>query len=1193
VDGYTLHQYSPDLSHERSLFPLVWIVVTTPCYILCGLLLFHRRTTFPIVARGARLLWTLSMLFYASTLAWMIPTIWFPDGMPCGIQTIALYLSLTGVLMIYAIRGWILVFRWEITQQLTLFRQRTQKGHQRSARIHQQQQQQSATPQQQPQQSQRHHRLSSLSLHATKVVPLPSAVPMPQPASGTTSISIGCNGAAATSIPTATNVHTNNKPNPSPPLSSEAPNNNSNSNDPPTHRSQAKLNHLDLLYEGAGGWYVKHRHLSESRFLNRVVGGVYAVVVLTLIIFVFWDPDIEMNGGKGTDIANVFKYGMYGQQQDPLDPNAPTFERLHSCALWSMKIMIIRIYMSAMVPVFIFIWFKLRSKEKDGAGVQTELALLSVLCIVGLVAYTLFSAFIDPYLNWLMVQAYFVAFLFSVAWPIIVSYRVERQKRLVSTQQALKGKKGGGTCASSSIDRLRKVAALEGTNGGGGDGSDGGDIDLECGGARRHHTDASSSDSSITAPFFDLFFVLNHSDASEAFLKFLTKEFSSENAYFWYEVREFALNALELERQLPHWPQRPQTAAAKKDARSPADATTGSGQQPGATRGASEARSTRATLRRLPSRHAESNKPLSVTICPDLDADYASKWASAASTISSAASSARQTTATTNASANNTGAALGRCTDRKRRTTTSVTIAPISGVGPGVGVGMGLGFTSSTDNASSGGNLNADGAGNTGNGNDFNFSLPNSIAHSPRSIRPLPLHYANTHAHRRTHSSMTCTERDSNQLCITTTAITTVVHELPFSSNPVSGSHTPRTNAFPSPRLNGMPSSSSSSSNSIPCPPSLPPLHPSQGFMMLSSPRRRSDGFVNNSSIQHQANCNIGDVCDNGQDTTHNAVAAESMRLQRMNAAAMVAAAQNRRLLDQALDLQQQALDIYDQYLARNAPYEVNLPDAIAQKIRQQSNKVREWVVQSEQKIAWNPNGHGNGDGKENGDACAATSSNHTSSSPPHSDPITVQPVSARDHPKDQDTAVATENDADANTTSPRIHDQPPLPLLPSAPEPTDANPAAAPPSSSSNSHSNSDSSPSSSTRRTAAPSPRSSSDPILIDAPPSAPPFVLSSFFHPSEHAIFELMQRDSFRRFIATKEFKRMLEEVRTAEEERREAMKRMEMDDEQEEDDDDREEIDACRDSQAVISMVDALEKQEEEQQQRRQTRTRASL
>lgn len=131
-----MHAESVDWNSSRTIVGVVMLAISVPIFIAVLVLIYRRRHTYPIAGRGAPFLLALNGLSMFISTVGLCLFIVYPHGLPCAMHTVVCFLCAPYV-MIWLVRGWLLVFRLEIMAflsesawrqtKVTLIKQRMQE----------------------------------------------------------------------------------------------------------------------------------------------------------------------------------------------------------------------------------------------------------------------------------------------------------------------------------------------------------------------------------------------------------------------------------------------------------------------------------------------------------------------------------------------------------------------------------------------------------------------------------------------------------------------------------------------------------------------------------------------------------------------------------------------------------------------------------------------------------------------------------------------------------------------------------------------------------------------------------------------------------------------------------------------------------------------------------------------------------
>ena len=175
----------------------------------------------------------------------------------------------------------------------------------------------------------------------------------------------------------------------------------------------------------------------------------------------------------------------------------------------------------------------------DSDLVQRELLLVIVVGAVGTVFYSLLEWLANAWLNSISLLLSIVIWSLTVAQPLWISRQMSKRHRqfLHANRESVLLAKGGLFTPSS----------------GGGTGGTRSTRDLGLNTAHRASL-AAPLKLQHHLPYFQMSFILGSRQCFPVFLRFLQKEYSSENALFYKECTAFHTRVAELEKQITTWP---------------------------------------------------------------------------------------------------------------------------------------------------------------------------------------------------------------------------------------------------------------------------------------------------------------------------------------------------------------------------------------------------------------------------------------------------------------------------------------------------------------------------------------------------------------------------------------------------------------------------------------------------------------
>ena len=121
-DVFFTESKTPDLTSLHSLLPLVFFIFTYPTHIASMILLYRRRHNYPIAGRGFIYLFATNAILLVSSPLLTLLTMIYEHGVPCGLVFLGAATSVLPLSYCYMVRGWTLVFRVEVANYLTELR---------------------------------------------------------------------------------------------------------------------------------------------------------------------------------------------------------------------------------------------------------------------------------------------------------------------------------------------------------------------------------------------------------------------------------------------------------------------------------------------------------------------------------------------------------------------------------------------------------------------------------------------------------------------------------------------------------------------------------------------------------------------------------------------------------------------------------------------------------------------------------------------------------------------------------------------------------------------------------------------------------------------------------------------------------------------------------------------------------------
>ena len=510
-----MHPAEVDWGSTRVIVMLCVLAVFIPIYLTTFVLLFQRRKLYPIAGRGIAALLGLGIVCFVATMFNAASHIAFPDGQPCGVHAFILWFtSPFGVIML--IRAWTLMFNLGIQNFLTELSWRQTKRAKLLAR---------------------EAEASTIGAQggggSVVVSRVSGGMQLPSPsAAGAGKLARG--GSTVIRIESASDAVS-------------------------PHLSMPSLDPTTI----PGYFFVTHRHWTRVGNVLLVMSGFSLLIAMMVILIMVYDPDVGFTNRWRRD------HGYPDLNMDSqLTPN--TFFHSPRCFWYSIKTWSF-IFASAianpyvaMIAVFIRahnIRAEKRAKEQaefakaireidgntgggnPGSGVQSltastsgpaasaaggaslELDEFSAVKLeigvglncasIGLLLYMLMTG-LGGY-NWtnlVIVIMYFTFFLGSCVQPLWISFVTSKRFKIMMAR------------------------ARAETKGGAGGKGKGGKIVAQI----AHHR-----------PLYRLAHIISDTTCYPYLLAFLQKEYSSENALFWHEARNFARAARTAETQITGW----------------------------------------------------------------------------------------------------------------------------------------------------------------------------------------------------------------------------------------------------------------------------------------------------------------------------------------------------------------------------------------------------------------------------------------------------------------------------------------------------------------------------------------------------------------------------------------------------------------------------------------------------------------
>ena len=493
---------TPDLQSPRTIAGICLLAISVPVYVAVIALLVYRRRMYPLCNRGSCCLTLLQ--FDGAVISTVNLVLWilYPRGMPCSMQVITLHLC-SSYAAIWLIRGWKQVWRLEILSYLSELEWRENRKaqlHAREAAMKEQNEQNEDDTGEE----ERSPVLSMMSKETKSASPSPAA------------------------DPTATVIQIT-----------------------PEATSPGVLHPL-LAYPSldpstiCGCWFIRNRRFTSTRW----IGGVFLIwlclLVSTIVLPAVFDYDITMvnqwrrqHGLEDDTLTNHYLDGAFFAS-----PRCLWYSIKWLCFFGSMLCLACpaglfcayRVYLSSVrmkrrmqeqaefaalmshesdrgaapsAAAAAAASSPVRTELDELAAVNVEMAVTVWIGLSNCILIFILTAFDTSHVNLTTAVTVWQGLIVSGIMPLRKSYTIEARQRELFRRARVKS----GT---------RFVASVE------------------------HH-----------APLYQLHHVLNSPTAYPSLLRFLQKEYSSENALFFRSCEEFCRAARKLERALsisePAW----------------------------------------------------------------------------------------------------------------------------------------------------------------------------------------------------------------------------------------------------------------------------------------------------------------------------------------------------------------------------------------------------------------------------------------------------------------------------------------------------------------------------------------------------------------------------------------------------------------------------------------------------------------
>lgn len=296
-----------------------------------------------------------------------------------------------------------------------------------------------------------------------------------------------------------------------------------------------------------GYFFIVHRRWIEPAWMFKWVTGIVIMIIIAMFIIGSFDPDVDLTDTSFRDRGLLAQNATTGEQF-----TGETFGTAPVCLVYSIKYLLFQFLLSTTLTPGVqwCIWriqidskrAAARKKEQeevyrlihgedmpplsaasgtafdDLRRVKIELFLVFILTLTCSAAFYVVQYYEPGYGLNMLLFTNMATFTTSVVRPVQLSFSAEWKLRSQFVRsRSHKGdsdapEKGGANRKSDS-DRLP------------------------------HHR-----------PYYNLKFIMRHPHTFDALLAFLRKEFSSENALFYREARDFERDAKSLESRVPGWP---------------------------------------------------------------------------------------------------------------------------------------------------------------------------------------------------------------------------------------------------------------------------------------------------------------------------------------------------------------------------------------------------------------------------------------------------------------------------------------------------------------------------------------------------------------------------------------------------------------------------------------------------------------
>jgi len=495
----------PDWTNWRSLLPLVLLVCILPPMLLSLVILIFSRHHYPIPGRGFSYLLGTCIAALITVLIYLLIGIYFPQGAPCGITVLSSLLDIL-IAAIFVIRGISLVFRLEIMNYLQEMRWKEEQK-----------------------------------TDIEKRAMLTPRRPSDDAAAASTNI---------------TTIHV----------------------DPIASFTDSAKYASDGTLLGNGRYFIDHRRYTEPRRLFALIFGVYTCVVIGMVVLVLFDPDVDR-----TD-ALLREQGML---PPPPATSGPAFSHSFGtgalCIPFALKSLYSYLVMVAgLVPAGVFMAWRIhtskrrnrrREQEKrewkvklqlfdreqaradgDGDSDDTDKSAIAtsevkgdmvkrdsltslhrgsvsnfdlddsqnvkrefiLLCGVTFGVVVFLASDVVGWYPTALLKAFLAvwAWFLAIILPLRLSFNISERHRLF----LIRGRMGMSMDDANGRSEASQHTLLP-----------------------------------HLKPYYDLHFLLRSPHTYPVLLRYLEKEFSSENALFWTAAQEFTEFSRGLERSIPGW----------------------------------------------------------------------------------------------------------------------------------------------------------------------------------------------------------------------------------------------------------------------------------------------------------------------------------------------------------------------------------------------------------------------------------------------------------------------------------------------------------------------------------------------------------------------------------------------------------------------------------------------------------------